>query len=64
MLFRFQPTDDQLAIEDAASLIASELGDPNMEISVFREDEEKAKKNDPQSKARTSRPFKPAVYLI
>jgi leucyl-tRNA synthetase len=56
--------DELIAIEDAASLISSELGDLNIEISVFSEDEEKAKKNDPQSKARSSRPFKPAVYLI
>ena len=56
--------DELRAIEDAASLISSELGDASIEISVFGEDEEKAKKNDPQSKARSSRPFKPAVYLI
>ena len=56
--------DELRAIEDAASLISSELGDAGIEISVFGEDEEKAKKNDPQSKARSSRPFKPAVYLI
>jgi leucyl-tRNA synthetase len=31
---------------------------------VFSEDEENVKKNDPQSKARLSRPFKPAIYLI
>jgi leucyl-tRNA synthetase len=56
--------DEITAIEDAASLISSELGDPNLEIFVFGEGEDDAKKNDPQSKARSSRPFKPAVYLI
>jgi leucyl-tRNA synthetase len=56
--------DELMAIEDAASLISSELGDLNLEISVFSEDEEEAKKNDPKSKARSSRPFKPAIYLI
>lgn len=56
--------NEMTAIEDAASLISSELGDSNIEISVFGEDEEKGKKNDPQSKARSSRPFKPAIYLI
>ena len=50
-------------IEDAASLISSELGDSNIEISVFGEGEENVKKNDPQSKARSSRPFKPAIYI-
>jgi leucyl-tRNA synthetase len=55
--------DEVNAIKDAASLISSELGDPNIEIFVFGEEEESAKKNDPQSKARSSRPFKPAVYL-
>jgi len=52
-----------LAIEDAAPLISSELGNVNIEISVFSEDEENVKKNDPQSRARLSRPFKPALYL-
>jgi leucyl-tRNA synthetase len=56
--------DEIAVIEDAASLISSELGDPNLEIFVFGEGEDNAKKNDPQSKARTSRPFKPAVFLI
>jgi leucyl-tRNA synthetase len=56
--------DELTVIEDAASLISSELGDSKIEISVFGEDEEKAKKNDPQSKAKSSRPFKPAVYLV
>lgn len=56
--------NELLAIEDAASLISSELGNVNIEISVFSEDEENVKKNDPQSKARLSRPFKPAIYLI
>jgi leucyl-tRNA synthetase len=56
--------DELIAIEDAASLISSELGNAKIEISVFGEDEEKAKENDPQSKARSSRPFKPAVFLI
>ena len=56
--------DERRIIEDAASLISSELGDENIEISVFSEDDENAKKNDPQSKARLSRPFKPAIYLI
>jgi hypothetical protein len=50
-------------IKDVASLISSELGNSNIEISVFGEEEENAKKNDPQSKARSSRPFKPAIYL-
>jgi leucyl-tRNA synthetase len=56
--------NERVAIEDAASLISSELGNMNIEISVFSEDEENVKKNDPQSKARLSRPFKPAIYLI
>jgi leucyl-tRNA synthetase len=56
--------DERRIIEDAASLISSELGDENIAISVFSEDDEDAKKNDPQSKARFSRPFKPAIYLI
>jgi leucyl-tRNA synthetase len=56
--------DEITVIEDAASLISSELGDPNLEILVFGEGEDNAKKNDPQSKARSSRPFKPAVFLI
>jgi leucyl-tRNA synthetase len=50
-------------IKDTASLISSELGNSNIEISVFGEEEENAKKNDPLSKARSSRPFKPAIYL-
>jgi leucyl-tRNA synthetase len=56
--------DERRIIEDAASLISSELGDENLAISVFGEDDENARKNDPQSKARFSRPFKPAIYLI
>jgi leucyl-tRNA synthetase len=56
--------DEPRTIEDAASLISSELGDENIGISVFSEDDEDAKKNDPQSKARFSRPFKPAIYLV
>src|ERR671918_1094770 len=52
-----------MVIKDVASLISSELGNSNIEISVFGEEEENAKKNDPQSKARSSRPFKPAIYL-
>jgi leucyl-tRNA synthetase len=55
--------DEINAIKDAASLISSELGDPNIEIFVYGEEEENAMKNDPQSKTRSSRPFKPAVYL-
>jgi leucyl-tRNA synthetase len=56
--------DERRIIEDAASMISSELGDEDIPISVFSEDDENAKKNDPQSKARFSRPFKPAIYLI
>jgi leucyl-tRNA synthetase len=56
--------DELAAIEDAASLISSDLGDSKIEISVSGEDDEKAKKKDPQSKAKASRPFKPAVYLV
>jgi leucyl-tRNA synthetase len=55
--------NEPLTIEDAAPLISSELGNVNIEISVFSEDEENVKKNDPQSRARLSRPFKPALYL-
>ena len=55
--------NELLTIEDAAPLISSELGNVNIEISVFSEDEENVKKNDPQSRARLSRPFKPALYL-
>ncbi len=56
--------DEPRTIEDAASLISSELGDENIGISVFSEDDEDAKRNDPQSKAKFSRPFKPAIYLV
>ena len=56
--------DELRTMEDAASLISKELGDENIEISVFSEDDEDTKKNDPQLKARFSRPYKPAIYLI
>jgi leucyl-tRNA synthetase len=56
--------DELRTMEDAASLISKELGDENIEISVFSEDDEDTKKKDPQSKAGFSRPFKPAIYLI
>lgn len=56
--------DESLAIRDAAALISSESGETNIEISVFDEDMEDVKAYDPQSRAKFSRPFKPAIYLV
>jgi leucyl-tRNA synthetase len=56
--------DESLAIRDAAVLISSETGETNTKISVFDEDMEDVKAHDPQSRARFSRPFKPAIYLV
>lgn len=51
------------AIMDAATLISSETSERSIEISVFNEDMQDIKAFDPQSKAKSSRPFKPAIYI-
>ncbi|MCI0559040.1 MAG: class I tRNA ligase family protein, partial [Nitrososphaera sp.] len=47
------------AVNDASSLISSEIN--NAKIIVYCEDD--PAKHDPKGKARSARPFKPAVYM-
>lgn len=55
---------DEIPIfKDAESLIKSDIGKANAEILVCSEDDLALQKYDPKSKAKSARPYKPAIYL-
>jgi len=56
---KLEEFDESYAINDAASLFSSEIN--NAKIFVYSEEDSAS--YDPKSKARSARPFKPAVYL-
>jgi leucyl-tRNA synthetase len=51
--------DEVTAIQDAASLLSAELN--NAQIVIYSEED--PTKYDPKSKAKSTRPFKPAIYM-
>jgi leucyl-tRNA synthetase len=61
---RLENFDEKLPIEDAGDLLSLESGTEHAEILAYSEDENDQSKQDPKSKAKFARPFKPAIYLI
>jgi leucyl-tRNA synthetase len=55
--------DEISPINDAATLICSEIGYSQTQIEVYSEDDVDLQKHDPRSKAKFARPFKPAIYM-
>ena len=55
---------DEIPIfKDAETLIKSDIGKASLEILVCSEDDIDLQKHDPRSKAKSARPYKPAIYL-
>ena len=54
---------ERSTIEDAESLIRLESDNLDAKISVYFEDESDVSSFDPKLRAKTARPFKPAIYL-
>ncbi|HEY7571665.1 MAG TPA: leucine--tRNA ligase [Nitrososphaeraceae archaeon] len=55
--------DEIPIIKDGQSLMKSDIGKTNVEILVFSEDDLDLQQHDPKSKAKSARPYKPAIYL-
>jgi leucyl-tRNA synthetase len=60
---RLKSFDEISPINDAATLICSEIGYSQTQIEVYSEDDVDLQKHDPRSKAKFARPFKPAIYM-
>jgi leucyl-tRNA synthetase len=57
---KFLDFDQISAIQDAASLLSTEIN--KAQIVVYSEED--PEKQDPKSKAKSARPFKPAIYML
>jgi leucyl-tRNA synthetase len=53
--------DEVSILKNSQNLISNEIEAENVEIIIYQEEEKE--KFDPKSKAKFSRPYKPAVYL-
>src|SRR5919108_3666155 len=53
--------DEKIPLDDGKSLIVSEVGINELEVSIFSEDEND--KYDPKQKSKFARPYKPAIYI-
>jgi leucyl-tRNA synthetase len=50
-----------IPLQDAISLLTSEIGDNQLEVSIYCEDNND--KYDPKQKSKFARPYKPAIYI-
>jgi leucyl-tRNA synthetase len=53
--------DELIPLQDARSLLVSEIGNEQLEIYIFSEDS--SDKYDPKQKSKYARPFKPAIFI-
>lgn len=53
--------DEKIPLEDGKSLLVSEVGNNQLELSIYSEDDND--KYDPKQKSKFARPYKPAIYI-
>jgi leucyl-tRNA synthetase len=53
--------DEKMPLDDGKSLIVSEVGNNQLEVNIYSEDDDN--KYDPKQKSKFARPFKPAIYI-
>jgi leucyl-tRNA synthetase len=53
--------NELIPLQDAISLLISEIGNDQLEVSIFCEDN--SDKYDPRQKSKFARPYKPAIYI-
>ena len=53
--------DEQIPLEDGKSLLVSEVGNNQLELYIYSEDDNG--KYDPKQKSKFARPYKPAIYI-
>ncbi|HJU79060.1 MAG TPA: leucine--tRNA ligase [Nitrososphaeraceae archaeon] len=53
--------DEKMPLDDGKSLIVSEVGNNQLEVNIYSEDEND--KYDPKQKSKFARPYKPAIYI-
>ena len=53
--------DEQIPLEDGKSLLVSEVGNKQLELYIYSEDDND--KYDPKQKSKFARPYKPAIYI-
>jgi leucyl-tRNA synthetase len=53
--------DEIIPLDDGKSLLVREVGNNNLEVNIYSEDDND--KYDPKQKSRFARPYKPAIYI-
>jgi leucyl-tRNA synthetase len=53
--------NELIPLQDAISLLISEIGNDQLEVSIYCEDS--SDKYDPKQKSKFARPYKPAIYI-
>ncbi|HEY7778176.1 MAG TPA: leucine--tRNA ligase [Nitrososphaeraceae archaeon] len=53
--------DEKMPLDDGKSLLISELGNNQLEVHIYSEDDND--KYDPKQKSKFARPYKPAIYI-
>ncbi|MDP9210648.1 MAG: leucine--tRNA ligase [Thermoproteota archaeon] len=53
--------DEKIPLEDGKSLLVSEVGNNQLELYIYSEDDND--KYDPKQKSKFARPYKPAIYI-
>jgi len=53
--------DEKIPLEDGKSLLVSEVGNNQLELYIYSEDDNN--KYDPKQKSKFARPYKPAIYI-
>lgn len=53
--------DEKMPLDDGKSLLISELGNNQVEVHIYSEDDND--KYDPKQKSKFARPYKPAIYI-
>ena len=58
---RIDSFDEKAPLDDGKSLLVSELGNNEIDINIYSEDDND--KYDPKQKSKFARPYKPAIYI-
>jgi leucyl-tRNA synthetase len=58
---KIDPFDEKIPLEDGKSLLVSEVGNNQLELYIYSEDDND--KYDPKQKSKFARPYKPAIYI-
>lgn len=53
--------DEKMPLDDGKSLLVSEVGNNQLEVHIYSEDDNE--KYDPKQKSKFARPYKPAIYI-